>query len=199
MPTFTTLLALSDFAFAQSEPGNAIPERQMPQTGTFDSLQMIGKVILFLILIIALFLVLIRFVNKKNQFSLFGRQVRSIGGVPLGQNKSIQIVEIGRSLYVVGVGDNIQLLEKINDPEEVAYVSGLLQSSGSDYPGFQAFGKWLGKLQTKKKDSVVEEEVEMTSSFQQVLHDKLKRVRARNKNVEEWLAEQKHKDRLNDE
>jgi flagellar protein FliO/FliZ len=194
---YMVLLSMSSFILAESEPGNAIPEPQMPQVGALDSLQMIGKVIMFLILIIALFFVLVRFLNRKNKFSIFGRSVRSLGGVPLGQNKSIQIVEIGHSLYVVGVGDNIQLLEKINDPEEVEYVSQLLQTNQGEYPSFQSFGKWLGKLQSRKKD-VVEEDVEITSSFQQVFHDKLQRVTSRNKNVEEWLSEQKQSDRLND-
>jgi flagellar protein FliO/FliZ len=31
-----------------------------------------------------------------------------------------------------------------------------------------------------------------------VFHDKLQRVTTRNKNVEEWLSDQKQKDRLND-
>ena len=50
---------------------------------------------------------------------MFGNSIRSLGGVPLGQNKSIQIVEIGHSLFVVGVGENIQLLDKIIDADEV--------------------------------------------------------------------------------
>jgi flagellar protein FliO/FliZ len=165
-------------------------------TGTFDTVKMIGQVMFFLILIIALFFVLIKFLAKKNQYSPFGRSIRSLGGVPLGTNKSIQIVEIGHSLYIVGVGENIQLLQKIDDPEEVAYVTELLLSSQSDQTSFLSVGKWIEKLRGSKKE--IEEEVEITSSFQQVFHDKLQRVTNRNKNVEEWISEQKQKDRLND-
>jgi flagellar protein FliO/FliZ len=165
-------------------------------TGTFDTIKMIGQVMFFLILIIALFFVLIKFLAKKNQFSPFGRSIRSIGGVPLGTNKSIQIVEIGHSLFVVGVGENIQMLEKIDDPEEVAYVTELLTSAQSDQASFLSVGKWIEKLRGSKRE--IEEEVEITSSFQQVFHDKLQRVTTRNKNVEEWLSDQKQKDRLND-
>jgi flagellar protein FliO/FliZ len=166
-------------------------------TGTFDSIKMIGQVIFFLVLIIVLFLVLIKFLAKKNQYSPFGRSIRSLGGVPLGQNKSIQIVEIGHSLFVVGVGENIQMLEKIDDPDEVAYVTELLTSAQSDQANFLSVGKWIEKLRGNKRE-VEEEEVEITSSFQQVFHDKLQRVTSRNKNVEEWLSDQKQTDRLND-
>jgi flagellar protein FliO/FliZ len=165
-------------------------------TGTFNTIKMIGQVMFFLILIIALFFVLIKFLAKKNQFSPFGRSIRSLGGVPLGTNKSIQIVEIGHSLFVVGVGENIQLLEKIEDAEEVAYVTELLTSAQSDQTSFLSLGKWLEKLRGGKGE--IEEDVELTSSFQQVFHDKLQRVTTRNKNVEEWLSDQKQKDRLND-
>jgi flagellar protein FliO/FliZ len=165
-------------------------------TGTFDAVKMIGQVMFFLILIIALFFVLIKFLAKKNQYSPFGRSIRSLGGVPLGTNKSIQIVEIGHSLFVVGVGENIQMLEKIEDPEEVAYVTELLTSAQSDQTSFLSMGKWIEKLRGSKRE--IEEEVELTSSFQQVFHDKLQRVTTRKKNVEEWLSDQKQKDRLND-
>lgn len=197
---FMFLLSITGIGLAESEPGNAIPEAEpeMLELGALDSLQLIGKVIFFLILIIVMFFILIKFLNKKNQFVGFGRSVRSIGGVPLGQNKSIQIVEIGHSLYVVGVGDNIQLLEKIEDQEEIEYVTQLLQTKLTEQTSFPTVGRWLERLKSGKKNTDIEEEVEMTSSFQQVFNDKLQRVTSRNKNVEEWIAEQKQTDRLND-
>jgi flagellar protein FliO/FliZ len=192
--SFIFLFSVSSVSLAAQtdkpkDPGLAI-------TGTFDTIKMIGQVMFFLILIIALFFVLIKFLAKKNQFSPFGRSIRSLGGVPLGTNKSIQIVEIGHSLFVVGVGENIQMLEKIDDPEEVAYVTELLTSAKSDQANFLSVGKWIEKLRGSKRE--IEEEVDITSSFQQVFHDKLQRVTTRNKNVEEWLSDQKQKDRLND-
>ncbi|MBD0380345.1 flagellar biosynthetic protein FliO [Paenibacillus sedimenti] len=182
---------------AESEPGQNLPGSEFTTTDSFDSVAMIGKVIFFLIFIILLFLVLIKYIAKKNKGSFFGNSVRSLGGVPLGQNKSIQIVEIGHSLFVVGVGDNIQLLDKINDADEVTYITELLSSTQDQRAGFDSLSKWLSKLPIRKKE--IEEDVEITSSFQQVFHDKLQRVTNRNKNVEEWLSDQKQKDRLNGE
>ncbi|WP_187274178.1 flagellar biosynthetic protein FliO [Paenibacillus sp. N3.4] len=179
------------------EPGQGLPGADFPTTDNFDSFGMIAKVIFFLVIIIFLFFVLIKFLAKKNKGSLFGNSIRSLGGVPLGQNKSIQIVEIGHSLFVVGVGDNIQLLDKINDADEVAYITDLLTSSKDGQPGIASLSSWISKLPKRKKE--MDEEVELTSSFQQVFHDKLQRVTTRNKNVEEWLSDQKQKDRLNDE
>lgn len=191
------MLYSKSFIFAETEPGQGLPTSEFPTTDAFDSFGMIVRVIFFLVLIILLFYVLIRYMAKKNKGTMFGNSIRSLGGVPLGQNKSIQIVEIGHSLFVVGVGDNIQLLDKINDADEVAYITELLLTSQDDRMGFSTVSKWINKLPIKKKD--IEEEVEITSTFQQVFHDKLQRVTNRNKHVEEWISDQKQKDRLNDE
>ncbi|MEC0231556.1 flagellar biosynthetic protein FliO [Paenibacillus alba] len=191
------MLSTASPSFAETEPGQGLPASDFPTTDSFDSFGMIIKVIFFLVLIILLFFVLIRYVAKRNKGTMFGNSIRSLGGVPLGQNKSIQIVEIGHSLFVVGVGENIQLLDKINDADEVAYISELLTSSQDDRVGFGTLSKWLNKLSVRKKD--IEEEVEITSSFQQVFHDKLQRVTNRNKDAHEWLSDQKQTDRLNDE
>lgn len=192
------MLYTSKAVYAETEPNQEIPISDYPGSmGSMDSLFMVAKVILVLVFIIILFYVLMRYVAKKNKGTMFGNSIRSLGGVPLGQNKSIQIVEIGHSLFVVGVGENIQLLDKIIDADEVAYISELLQSSQDDRMGFGSISKWINKLPIKKNE--VEEEVELTSSFQQVFHDKLRRVTDRNKNVEEWLSDQKQTDRLNEE
>lgn len=191
------LLNIPSMSFAETEPGQGLPTSDFPATDSFDSFGMIVKVIFFLGLIILLFFVLIKYIAKKNKGAMFGNSIRSLGGVPLGQNKSIQIVEVGHSLLIVGVGENIQLLDKINDADEVAYISELLHSSQDDRIGFGSLSKWISNLPGRKKD--VEEEVEITSSFQQVFQDRMQRVTERNKNAHEWLSDQKQTDRLNDE
>ncbi|MDQ0876430.1 flagellar protein FliO/FliZ [Paenibacillus sp. V4I3] len=191
------MLYTKSMSFAETEPGQGLPASEFPTTDSFNSFGMIVKVIFFLVLIILLFFVLMKYIAKKNKGTMFGNSIRSLGGVPLGQNKSIQIVEIGHSLFVVGVGENIQLLDKINDADEVAYISELLTSSQDDRVGFGAISKWISKLPVRKKE--IEEEVEITSSFQQVFHDRLQRVSNRNKDAHEWLSDQKQTDRLNDE
>jgi flagellar protein FliO/FliZ len=197
LSSFILMFSMSGVSLAEVNSDKGLSDLGFKdKMGTMDSVKMVSEVIFFLILIIALFLFLIKFVAKRNKYSIFGRSVRSIGGVPLGQNKSIQIVEIGHSLFVVGVGENIQLLEKIQDPDEVAYVVELLTVSQSDNSSFMTLGKWISNLRRKNKE--IDEEVEITSSFQQVFHDKLQQVTSRNKHVEEWLSDQKQIDRSND-
>ncbi|MFD2878761.1 flagellar biosynthetic protein FliO [Paenibacillus rhizoplanae] len=51
-----------------------------------------------------------------------GRSIRTLGALGLGPNKSIQIIELGSSLYLIGVGDDISMMDKITDPAEVALI-----------------------------------------------------------------------------
>lgn len=183
---------------SSNQQPNSTPEFTYTGVSTSESIWMVVQVIFFLIIIIGLFFLIIKFLSQKNKI-LFGRSLRSLGGVPLGPNKSIQVVEIGRSLYIVGVGDNVQLLEKIDNEEEVAHISDMLTSSNSiGAASFETFSGWLSKL--RKKQYVVEEpETDTTvASFQEIFHNKMHHLSDRKKMVEEILMDDKNKDRLND-
>ncbi|MGG1520124.1 flagellar biosynthetic protein FliO [Paenibacillus oryzisoli] len=195
---FSSLLTTGQLAMAETDNTIDQSPADFPSTLTgASSFFMIVKVIIVLVLIIVLFYVLMRYLARKNRGSMFGSSIRSLGGVPLGPNKSIQLVEIGHSILVVGVGDNIQMLDKITDAEEIAYITDLLQQSQEDRMGLASVSKWMGKLSGKK--TVEEEEVELTASFQQVFHNKIQQVSTRNKQAQQWLSDQKQTDRLNDE
>ena len=62
---------------------------------------------------------LLKFVNRKNKLYDKSRFMKNMGGISLGQHKSIQLVVIGESYYLIGVGDDIRLLKEITDPEEI--------------------------------------------------------------------------------
>src|SRR5690625_7861512 len=68
-----------------------------------------------LLLILALIFFLSKLFNKKNNNLHQLNMMENMGGISVGQNKSIQIVRIGTQFYVVGVGENIDLLKEITD------------------------------------------------------------------------------------
>ncbi|MEK8130220.1 flagellar biosynthetic protein FliO [Paenibacillus filicis] len=158
-----------------------------------DTFGMIVKVIFFLIVIIVMFFIIMKIIAQKNKvFS--GRAIRSLGGLPLGPNKSVQVLEIGKSLYIVGVGDNVQLLEKVTDEQEVASISEAM-SSGSSLvsPGFQTVGDWI---KSRRRKPEAEEELDIDHpSFQHVFQSKMT---DRKKLMEELLQQDNNSDRLKD-
>lgn len=190
--------------------GNAVPtahaeDRTGPDsftgvTGQADSgavFLMMVKVLFFLILIIGFFLLIIKFLSKKKLSWMRGRAVKSLGGVPLGPNKSVQIIEIGSSIYVVGVGDNVNLIQRIDDPEEVALITASLtsDSSGSGQ-SMQKLGELLGGWKNRKKESA--EDDDMTASFQDVFQSKMKNMSGRKKMIEDLLSQNDKPDRKAD-
>ncbi|WP_248926362.1 flagellar biosynthetic protein FliO [Paenibacillus hamazuiensis] len=193
------LNGLSSKCFAEANPGttgsvNSGAPDLYPGVSSFDTFKMIVQVIFFLIVIIGLFFLIIKFLSQKNKFFGFGRSFRSLGGVPLGTNKSIQVIELGKSLYVVGVGDNIQLLEKIDDQDEVEFIKEMLSSPANTGQSLDVFATWLNKWRGRKQEEDLEE---VNSSFQQVFMSKMQNVTNRKKMVEQLMDEQKA-DRLND-
>ncbi|WP_153731289.1 flagellar biosynthetic protein FliO [Sporosarcina obsidiansis] len=77
------------------------------------------RTLLAFVFVIGLLVWLLRFLNKRNRSFDQNRLMTNLGGVPLGQHKSIQLVKMGNHYFVVGVGENVQLLKEIEDPAEI--------------------------------------------------------------------------------
>lgn len=82
----------------------------------------VAKMIFATIFVVALLYFLLKFVNKKSLNYKSSQLVENLGGTSLGANRSVQIVKAGSRLLIVGVGENIQLLKEIDDPDEAGQV-----------------------------------------------------------------------------
>ncbi len=91
------------------------------------------KLVFYTIVVVGLIYVLIRFLSKRQRKLQHHSVFTPIGGTPLGNNKSVQIVKVGNSLYMLGVGDNINLLKEIQDEEEV---KSILDTAEEQQSGF---------------------------------------------------------------
>ncbi|GAA3406631.1 hypothetical protein GCM10020370_34490 [Paenibacillus hodogayensis] len=148
----------------------------------------IVKVIFFLTIIIGIFLIIMKVLAKKKWSWNPARTVfRTMGGLPIGPNKSVQIVEIGKSLYILGVGDSVNLIHKIDDPEEIAYISAVLSPEReAPFQGWQKLRDWLGRLKKGEKETL-EDENQVAASFQNVFESKMKHMADRKKLMEDIL------------
>ncbi|XKF65792.1 flagellar biosynthetic protein FliO [Virgibacillus necropolis] len=81
---------------------------------TFDLIKMFFA----LLLVLALIYLLLKFLSKRNKIFNQVKALENIGGISVGQNKSIQIIRIGNRIYVVGVGENVELLHEITNEDE---------------------------------------------------------------------------------
>jgi flagellar protein FliO/FliZ len=139
----------------------------------------------YLVIILGLFFIIIKMLARKNKFVLPGRTVRSLGGMPLGQNKSVQVVEIGSSLYVLGVGNDIRLVARIDDPAEIDAIRSSAAGTGEGQ-SFPALKDWLASLTKRKAGG---DSGDAGGSFQRIFQEKMLTMTNRKKKVEEWIIE----------
>jgi len=79
----------------------------------------IGQLILYTLLIIVLIYGLIKFLALRQKNLQPHQAVKLMGGTPLGNNKSLQLVKVGEQFLLVGVGDHVTLIKEFSDPVEI--------------------------------------------------------------------------------
>ncbi|MNM84657.1 Flagellar biosynthesis protein, FliO [compost metagenome] len=154
-------------------------------------------VIVVLAIIIVLIVLMVRFLGKRNRFLNQDSTIRILGAVGLGPNKSLQVIEIGSSVYFVGVGEDISLLDKVSDPDEVELLHQTFEEEGTKFTGVASM--LSGLVSRFRKEPPKEEELEGTS-FHEVFYSQLSKRPNRKRQMEELLKDQEDQstDRLRD-
>jgi flagellar protein FliO/FliZ len=165
-----------------SEPPQVPP---MDFTGNFI------EVIVTLAVIVGLIVLLIRFLAAKNKRWSGERSLRVHAGVTLGQHKSLQIIEIGDAVYIVGVGENVTLLDKIDDPQRAFDLLSSLEVKPSAAAGtiVTTLAQILGRL---RKPTPAQPEVESWQSneaFRDLLSKKLQGIGNRKETMKAYMEE----------
>lgn len=166
--------------------------------GSNNTLLNLLNVIIVLAVIVVLIVLLIRFLGRRNQSLMSGRSIRTLGAMGLGPNKSVQIIELGSSLYMIGVGENISILDKVTDPDEVALIINAFEDQSSSQNNFLA--PLISKIRGKLRGEVPSQEIDLseTSSFYETLQSKLAQAPERKEKMEELLRDDIAKDELRD-
>lgn len=77
------------------------------------------KMIFALLFVVLLLYGLLRIVNRRNRSFQTNQLIQNLGGVGISQGKSVQLLKVGNSLFLVGIGEDVSLLKEITDPEEI--------------------------------------------------------------------------------
>lgn len=157
-------------------------------------------VIIALMLVIGLIILVIKWLSQRNRGWGTNRALRSLGGIPLGQNKSLQVVELSGRVYIVGVGDNITLLDKIDEPEDALAVMDAIEQQNSRTWSTPSLTNLFERFRNRNnKDEPTSEPWQAAASFQELLQDKMKRQSDQKQKTMDLLKEQNHNDRLLDD
>ncbi|RKP55469.1 flagellar protein [Cohnella endophytica] len=153
-------------------------------------------VLFVLAVIVGLIVLLLRFFAKRNRGWGMNRSLRSLGGFSLGTNKSMQVVEWNGRIYVLGVGDDVTLLESITEPEVVASL--LAEHDSATASAGVALPEWLRKLTGRSNpynDDTSSAQATGDVSFEKTLETRLRQLSERKQRVEQLLEDSRSGDR----
>jgi flagellar protein FliO/FliZ len=156
----------------------------IPEQNTFF---LFAQMISALALVIVLIYLLLRFVNKRSQSFRSSQMLQNIGGVPLGANKSVQLVKVGNRVLVVGVGESIQLLKEIEDKEEMNQI--LIQQQEQFEQLEQPFMKLFNANKWGSKNVKTEKVETNSDAFKHLLSKQLKDVSKAQKKIHDAVRE----------
>lgn len=144
------------------------------------------QVIFSLGMIIVLIYLLLRFLGKR-QIGQSQGPIKIISAQALGNGKTLQLVMIGESLYILGVGENVQLLRQIPPGEE----ADLILADAEIKPLHTSFSGWLpfGKKKQSEEEYLLPSDVD-GKTFQELLNKQWNDVSRRPVHSDKWTKEE---------
>ncbi len=127
-----------------TDPAAPAEEKEAADGTSSSIFPLFIKFILSFGLVIALLFFVLKYLAKRNGKAAVGGPVVSLGGRSLGNHKSVQVIMVGQTIYVLGVGDDVTLLRALSEGEEYRHLlAGLENQTGSSLPGvFNKDAQW---------------------------------------------------------
>ncbi len=110
-----------------------------------------------------------------------------MGGTNVGSSKSVQVVKVGNQLFVIGVGDNVQLLSEITGQEKQQLLTQYEEQQKNEGEYKVVLPSLLEKLTSKKEEK-------SSHSFQQLFQREMNEMKTKRQNVLKKLERNKKND-----
>jgi flagellar protein FliO/FliZ len=172
--------------------GSSIPTKSalnesQPVSGDSSSIfPLLLQTFFALFLIIGFIYLLFRFLNKK-QRQFFGKTfVRPLGGCSLGPQKSLQLIQVGSSVYIVGVGENVNLIRHVEDPAEVEELLNSVDAQFDNSNAMRLPNLLINLIQKNSSQG-------SAKKFSAVFQDKLQEAKKQRERIKKELSEDREK------
>lgn len=148
------------------------------------------KIVLALVFVIGLLLVILKFLNKRNLAYQQNTIIKNIGGLSVGQQKSVQLLHIGNRIYVVGVGEDIQLIKEIESADEVEQLLNQIDQNQKMVTTTPYIAELFKKFSKKDQPKDISNSPKFNDMFSEKL-DEMKQQRS--DELERWKEQERDK------
>lgn len=161
MRRLTCLTCLLLFLLTHQVGAETVEEKLNPSKNNEPTTQQVDgsstvitvvKIVVTLAVLIGGFLLAVRFINERTKGVRQSSRLSHLGGVPLGKDRSVQLVRVHGKIYVVGVGQNVELLDTIEEDDEWSAMdtSDSPSHTSNTSPFLESFKQQLDQLQKKR-------------------------------------------------
>ncbi|KZE65882.1 hypothetical protein AWM68_05750 [Fictibacillus phosphorivorans] len=168
---------------------------QMYEADTSDggsTFMMLVKLVFMLGVVLAILFFVLRFIQRKSVRFQDGKNLQSLGGIGIGQNRSVQLIKTGNSVLVVGVGDSVTLLKEITDETEVQLMLDQHQAQNTvqnvSAITSQIKTKWLKSKEETRDEGGSKEKDSFKNMLNAIVEDK----REQQREIQKALEKGKH-------
>ncbi|MFP7732808.1 flagellar biosynthetic protein FliO [Priestia aryabhattai] len=171
---------------SESASANSREKAELQGTPKLSSGDIVKMIFAFL-LVIGLLFALLKFVNKKGRLLQKNKVVQNLGGTNVGSGKSVQVVKVGNQLFVIGVGENVQLLSEITGQEKQQLLTQYEEQHTTEGDYKVVLPSFLEKLTSKNEEK-------SSHSFQQLFQREMNEMKIKRQNVLKELERNKKND-----
>lgn len=133
----------------------------------------IVRLVFALLLVVGLIYVFLYFLKRRNKFGNRIKNLENVGGISVGQNKTVQLIRLGDKLYLIGVAENITLLEEVEDP---VLAEAILQEKEEQQNELDASNIFSSILKKNRKEN-------QENQFNQLFNQELNRLQKNRKSI----------------
>ncbi len=146
------------------------------------------QVLFSLGLVILLIILLLRFLANRQVAALNqSGPLKLIGTLAVGNGKTINLVMIGDSLYVLGVGEDVRLLRHIPPGDELDLILAEVELKPT---AANKIGEWLAQLRGQRQTITPTEMREADNSFEELLRKQWREMNQSESRREPWLVDE---------
>ncbi|MET3728726.1 flagellar protein FliO/FliZ [Fictibacillus halophilus] len=158
-----------------------------------STFMMLVKLVFMLGIVLAILFFVLRFIQRKSVSFQDGKNLQSLGGIGIGQNRSVQLIKTGNSVLVVGVGDSVTLLKEITDEVEVQMILDQRPSQNVSSLTDQLKVKWMkSRNEESSKNSNQTGTKDQTKTFKNMLQSIVQDKKNQQKELQRVLEKGKH-------